>query len=231
MELDTGACSSVISEDEYLKKFSNVKLEIMSNRLSSVTGQIIEALGKINVRVSFAGMCPMLSLIVIRSNGNAKALLGRNWLDVLFPNWRRNLAGMNCIMSVSSPDDILNFIKVNFPNVLSKGNQSIVGYMAEVVVKEDVSPIFYSAYSVPYKLREVLAEEIDKQVEESTLVPIKFSRWATPIVIVPKPSGKIRICMDCRVTINKCIETEHYPIPNRLPLCIYKYNRITFSKF
>lgn len=42
---------------------------------------------------------------------------------------------------------------------------------------------------------------------------MKFSRWASPVVLVPKPDGGLRICMDCKVSINKCIKTEHYPLP------------------
>ena len=96
---------------------------------------------------------------------------------------------------------------------MSKNNEPIVGYMAEILVKENTVPIFHASYNVPFKLREAVSQEIDTQVKESTLVPIKFSRYATPIVIVPKSDGRVRICMDCRVTLNKCVETEHYPLP------------------
>ena len=33
-------------------------------------------------------------------------------------------------------------------------------------------------------------------------------------VIVPKSNGKIRVCGDFKVTINQCVETKLYPLPN-----------------
>jgi len=31
---------------------------------------------------------------------------------------------------------------------------------------------------------------------------------------VPKKNGSVRICVDSKVTINKFIQTQHYPLPN-----------------
>lgn len=33
------------------------------------------------------------------------------------------------------------------------------------------------------------------------------------MVFVPKSNEEIRICIDCKVTINRFMETEHYPLP------------------
>jgi len=45
------------------------------------------------------------------------------------------------------------------------------------------------------------------------LEPVERSEWATPLVIVPKSNGKLRICGDFEVTINQCVETKIYPLP------------------
>lgn len=57
-------------------------------------------------------------------------------------------------------------------------------------------PIFHAPCSVPYKLRERFEKQIELEVSEPILGPVK-----------------LRMCMDCKVTINKYIETEHHPTP------------------
>ena len=39
-----------------------------------------------------------------------------------------------------------------------------------------------------------------------------FSEWASPIVPVLKSNGEIRLCGDYKVTVNKAVKTEKYPI-------------------
>lgn len=213
MEVDTGACVSVMSKGEFNSKFKNCKLLDFTNSLITVSGQSLRAIGKAQLRVKF-GTSPekYLELIVLDSERSFNALLGRSWLDALVPNWRSIFCENKSIQNVSC--DILNEIQSNFSNIVSdKPDQRIVGFMAEIHVQKDTIPIFHAAYSVPYKLREKVELELERLVNEKIIVPVKYSRWASPVVVVPKPNNKIRLCIDCRVTINKFIVTEHYPIP------------------
>ena len=60
---------------------------------------------------------------------------------------------------------------------------------------------------------------------EGILELVEQSEWATPLVIVPKSNGKIRVCGDFKVTINQCVETKSYPLPTTEDIfawsCIY----------
>ena len=42
---------------------------------------------------------------------------------------------------------------------------------------------------------------------------MQTSQWATPLVVVPKDSSKIRVCGDYKVTVNRCLEAKIYPLP------------------
>ena len=58
---------------------------------------------------------------------------------------------------------------------------------------------------VKAKIYELLAGDIMARVEGSTT-------WASPVVVSPKPSGKIRLCVDVRQA-NAAIICERLPIP------------------
>ena len=48
---------------------------------------------------------------------------------------------------------------------------------------------------------------------DGIIEPTDNSEWATPLVIVPKSNGKIRVYGDFKATINQCVETKLYPLP------------------
>ncbi|XP_052813877.1 uncharacterized protein K02A2.6-like [Mya arenaria] len=50
--------------------------------------------------------------------------------------------------------------------------------------------------------------------KEGIVYKVKHSEWATPLVVVPKPDKGVRICGDYKVTVNREISEEQYPIPN-----------------
>ena len=43
--------------------------------------------------------------------------------------------------------------------------------------------------------------------------PVQFFKWAAPIIPVMKPDGKVRVCGDYKVTVNRAAKVDKYPIP------------------
>ena len=95
----------------------------------------------------------------------------------------------------------------------SKSNQQILGYEA-VLLMADFVPVFHPAYNVPMRARGKVEVELEGLVHEGILTPTKYAHWVSPIVVVSKPNGEIRICFDCSVTINRYLITHHTPLPN-----------------
>ena len=59
---------------------------------------------------------------------------------------------------------------------------------------------------------------------------IERNEWACPIVVVPKSDKTMRICGDYKVTVNRCIEEETYPLPNSEDLFATLAGGTLFSK-
>lgn len=45
------------------------------------------------------------------------------------------------------------------------------------------------------------------------LISVETSEWGTPIVPVVKSDGSIGLCGDYKITLNKHLEIDKYPIP------------------
>ena len=119
-------------------------------------------MGKMCLKVEIARRAKLfeLELIIIRSERSVTTLLGRNWLDVLFSDWRKAFE----LKSVES--DVLAELQKKFPCTINASNESIKGFEANLVLKEDYCPIFHKAYSVPFTLQRKVEEELNKMVEE-----------------------------------------------------------------
>ena len=67
--------------------------------------------------------------------------------------------------------------------------------------------------SVPFAIKDAVAQEIQRLESVRILKKVEFSRWATPVVPVPKRDGSFRICGDFKVTLNLALEVDQHPIP------------------
>ena len=84
---------------------------------------------------------------------------------------------------------------------------------AKLKLKKDVSPKFHRSRPIPFALRETVAQELNRLESEGVLKKVEHSKWAAPIVPIPKKDGKVRICGDYKVTINQAIDIDQYPLP------------------
>lgn len=219
MECDTGAIVTVMSIEEYREKFKHLPLLEINKEskvpLCTISGENLREVGRIEVQVDFGGKNKKMEIYVLDLGSPFMALMGRDWLNVFLPNWKKlmSVQTTSWINSVSRIS-IIEEITAKFPNIVSeKFERPIEGFTAELVLKDEATPIFHAAYTLPYKLKDRVSDEIDRLVNLKVLKPIKNSKWASPLVVRVKSNGELRFCIDGKVTINKYLETDHYPLP------------------
>ncbi|PIO61931.1 hypothetical protein TELCIR_16529 [Teladorsagia circumcincta] len=94
---------------------------------------------------------------------------------------------------------ILNNNKRLFQDGLGK----CITARAEFKFKSDtVVPRFFRARPVPIAMRPKVEAKLEEMVQNGTIRRVEHSKWATSLVLVPKPGGKTRICGDYKVTVN-----------------------------
>ena len=92
------------------------------------------------------------------------------------------------------------------------GTSSLTRVATHKIDTGDSLPIRSSPHRIPQKLEEEVNREIEKMLEMGIIRP-STSPWAAPVVIVPKPDGTIRLCVDYR-KLNSVTKMDAYPIPS-----------------
>ena len=85
----------------------------------------------------------------------------------------------------------LGYLLDKYGDVFNEGVGTIKGFQAKLHVKSDVRPKFFKPRSVPYVLCSGLEDELDRLEHEGILEKVTHSEWATPVVAVPKPDGRV----------------------------------------
>ena len=75
-------------------------------------------------------------------------------------------------------------------------------------MREDAKPSKQRPYTYNENFARKIKEEIDKLLDAEFIYEIEHTEWVSPIVIVPKKNGKLRVCVNLKkVTAAKQYET------------------------
>ena len=80
-----------------------------------------------------------------------------------------------------------------------------------VIDTQTVQPIKQRPYRVSPAQRKAIEEEVNKMLQND-VIKHSTSPWASPVLLVPKPDGSMRFCIDFR-KLNSVTAKDSYPIP------------------
>ncbi|UYV75730.1 hypothetical protein LAZ67_13001159 [Cordylochernes scorpioides] len=81
-----------------------------------------------------------------------------------------------------------------------------------IKLKANTEPIRQKAYRRSPKERDIIEEQV-KEMCEKGVIRKSTSPWASPVVLVKKPDGSYRFCVDYR-KVNNVTEKFSYPLPD-----------------
>ena len=74
-----------------------------------------------------------------------------------------------------------------------------------------VKPVYYRPYRLTYTERARVREKFQALLD-SGVIQESDSDYASPIILVPKKNGDVRMCVDCRA-LYRCTVKQRYPLP------------------
>lgn len=220
MKVDTGAQANVLPYSYFRRMRIQSRLQPSSTVLTSYEGSKILHLGTITLPLRIGEKQHDVQFFVVKKG--KQALLG------LESSERFGLiARVHDVASSAASTGDTDFV-AEFPE-LFKG-LGCIRKPYSLAMKDDAAPIVMPPRKVPHALRRPLREELARMDTEGIICRMEeASDWVSPLVIVRKKDGRLRICMDPRY-INRSLKREHYQLPCREEIEAELAGAAVFSK-
>lgn len=228
MEFDTGCKTSILSAVFWKQELDSASLVSSTVMFKPYKGPKFSPVGNLNCMMEYNGQKLNHSIPVV----NGDSLFGRDLIKLFKFNWNC-LSSNNSVetMQQQQPQSVDSLMK-EFSDVFTAPmpNERIKNYKAKIILKDDATPRFLKARSLPYAVREKVDTELIKMEQDGVITKVETSEWASPLVVVPKPNGKVRITGDFKDTVNNQLHITQYPIAAPDDIFSSMSNCTVFSK-
>ncbi|XP_063233061.1 uncharacterized protein K02A2.6-like [Bacillus rossius redtenbacheri] len=205
-KVDTGAQVNVLPESVFLKlKLTNTALLKSQVALRTYSGSEIQLLGKcfLDCRTNL-GTSHKLEFQVTKVD-HSTPIIGLPGIQQL-----GILKRVDTVDARQEPQmhKMLSQYKAVFEGL---GNIRVEPH--QFVLKPDSAPPTVSFQRIPFSLHDQLQEELDRMIKLGVIIKVdEPTEWLNPIVVVKKPSGELRVCLDPQ-PLNNAILREHCRLP------------------
>ena len=207
MVVDTGATINVIDQETFAK-MGNVKLQSTQTKAFAYDcTKPVQFSGKFNAAIETKKRFTVATLYVVKGSNNSGNLMSLSTAKDL------GLISLH-INQVKTKDGSIDNILQKHSKVfdgLGKLKDTKISLSIDVNKAPKVQPQRRIPYHVRQKVKTALKELEEQDIIEK--VPDnEGTPWVSPIVVVPKKDGGVRICVDMRLA-NEAIQRTRHPIP------------------
>ncbi|XP_037828511.1 uncharacterized protein K02A2.6-like [Lucilia sericata] len=201
-QVDTGAQANIMSFEtinilnmKHMIKNTNVKIFTFS-------GELLKVLGFADLSVIYEGQIFNIKFYIVN-------IICRNIIGL------ESAIKLNLIRNINMIEYgnlRINKLIENYSDIFN--GLGLLQNKCNLKIRENISPIVDPPRKIPFKLHDKLKNELKRMTELNVIEPISEpTEWVSSIVIVSKPNGSLRICLDPR-NLNKAILRPHFPFPN-----------------
>ena len=203
-KIDTGAQANILPLSIFNKKIgSTEKLEPNKNKLVSYTGQHLNTKGQIRLKSRYKHREEMLTFHVVDTEAEPilglQACIDLQLVKLLLSVEEKQLSSMTA-----------DSVKQDYPHLFS--GMGDLGE-AKIQLQEEAVGVIDAPRRVPLALKDRLKQELDRMQEQDVIAKVaEPTDWVNSLVVVEKPNGKLRVCLDPR-NLNKAVKRPHYNMP------------------
>ena len=225
-QIDCGSTVNVIPRPNYERIFKDPNLEQVEptdTTLVMFNKAQVSPLGQRTVQVKNPKNNKMYKVLFLIVEHGCRPVIGAvtcqlmKLITVNYENVQEetdNIQSLKHLDAVMSSEDVvpmtLNDVVDRYPELFT--GEGLLPGTLHLEVDDQVPPVKLPVRKPPIALRDKFKSELERLCQLGVICRMtEPSEWISATVIVPKPNGKIRLCIDPK-PLNKALKRNHYPL-------------------
>lgn len=211
-EVDSGSGFTFLPRDQFAQLKFNVPLLPVNIGFRSYTKNVFVPDGKIKVNVNYNRKMMQDEIYIVPEE--YAAILGRTWIRGL----KIDLNEIDCqhstemsTYSIKNINDVDEIMK-EYSDIFEEKIGCVPKFKVTLKLRDKATPIFHRKREIPYALSTQVEKELDSLEAAGIITKIETSDWGSPLVVIPKTDGGVRLCVDYKIGVNERLINSHYPI-------------------
>uniref|UniRef100_A0A224YP72 RNA-directed DNA polymerase n=1 Tax=Rhipicephalus zambeziensis TaxID=60191 RepID=A0A224YP72_9ACAR len=223
--VDTGATVSLLNLEDFKHYFQGTRLLDSYIVLQDYSKKCIPNVGYFSTNVRYNDTTAAVTFYVTKEGSSLLYLDAIRSLHITIDG-----ATLSC-SQVSSTENrrIPSNAPSEFHHLFTQELGLVKGYMHEVKRRPGIQPVAAKLRRLPFLLQQQVSDELSRLEKSGVIERVSASDWVSPLVVVKKKNGSLRLCVDLREP-NKAIVVDGFPLPHIEELLQQLTGAVYFSK-